>query len=253
MALTDELFAQIGRLVADHAGEAYFVGGCVRDLLRGEPIKDVDFALAGNTHNVGRALADHFHGHVFWLHQEEGVVRVALPEQDGLQIDLCPLRGTLQEDLQARDLTVNAMAIAAREGLHPGAGVLDPTGGRGDLKARRIRFVTPGAPEADPLRTLRALRFKWKLGFELDAETASRVRECVPLLQRVSVERVRDELFQLLSVPAAAEALTECWAFGKNSQACRRTTKRLSALLRLAACAVVKASTPSPMSGSRSS
>lgn len=210
----NELIAEIGRVVAEQGTPAYFVGGCVRDFLRGEPIKDVDLAVSADPHALGKLLAQHFGGHVFWLHQEERVVRVALPEHGGLQVDLNPLRGTLEEDLLARDLTVNAMAVQAQDGLTPGAALLDPAGGRSDLEARRIRFVRPSAPEADPLRTLRALRFKWKLDFTLESQTAERVRECVPLLHRVSVERVRDELFQLLQVAAADRALGECWSYG---------------------------------------
>lgn len=209
-----ELLVEIGNRIAAECPEAYFVGGCVRDLLRGEPIKDVDLALQGDTFRIGKALAREYAGHAFWLHQEEGVVRVVLPEREGLQLDLCPLHGTLQEDLHARDLTINAMAIAASNGLHAGAPVIDTEGGGADLEARVIRFCSPEAPVRDPLRTLRALRFRWKLGFELTDETRDQMQECVPLLSRVSVERVRDELFQLLSIPQAHRALEECLAYG---------------------------------------
>lgn len=217
------LLRDIGRMVAERGREAYFVGGCVRDALRGEPIKDVDFAVAGDPYAAGRAVANAYDGHLFWLRQDEGVARVLLPSHEGLQVDFTPLRGTLEEDLRARDLTINAMAIPAETGLEPGERLVDLFEGRADLAARRIRFVTAAAPEHDPLRTLRALRFRWKLGFELEPETAERVRQCVPLLGRVSTERIRDELFQLLPIGCAAEALAEClecgmapWLFGSE-------------------------------------
>jgi hypothetical protein len=209
-----DLLNDIGSRVAAETSEAYFVGGCVRDLLRSEPLKDIDIALIGDTHAIGRMLARELRGHVFWLHQEEGVVRVALPKHEGLQIDLCPLRGSLDDDLRARDLTINAMAMAVEHGLDAAAPVLDPMGGQADLAGKRVRFCTPASPEADPLRTMRALRFRWKLGFELAEGTADRIRECVPLLSRVSVERIRDELFQFLSIENADEALAECLSFG---------------------------------------
>ncbi|HTE18079.1 MAG TPA: hypothetical protein VK689_06825, partial [Armatimonadota bacterium] len=186
------LLAQIGHTVATHCPEAYFVGGCVRDWLRGDPLKDLDFALVGDPHRVASRVASEYGGHVFWLRQEDEVVRVVLPAHGGLQLDFSPLRGTLEEDLLARDLTINAMAVPAAGGLVPGAEVLDPAGGRDDLAAGVVRFTGPLAPERDPLRTLRALRFRWKLGFTLAEETAARLRECVPLLEQVSVERVRD-------------------------------------------------------------
>lgn len=209
-----DLLREIGGRIAAGTSEAYFVGGCVRDLLRREPLKDIDIALVGDTHAIGRTLAREYEGHVFWLHQEEGVARVALPKHDKLQIDLCPLRGSIVDDLRARDLTINAMAVAASDGLCTEAPLLDPMGGRADLAAKVVRFCTPASPEADPLRTMRALRFRWKLGFELAEGTAERIRECVPLLSRVSVERVRDELFQLLSIENADAALAECLRFG---------------------------------------
>lgn len=209
-----DLLQEIGARIAAECAEAYFVGGCVRDHLRNEPLKDIDVALSGNTHVIGRKLAREYQGHVFWLHEDEGVVRVVLPKQDGLQIDLCPLRGSLDDDLRARDLTINSMAIATPHGLVSDAPVLDPMGGRADLESRLVRFCTPASPENDPLRTMRALRFRWKLGFALADGTADRIRECVPMLARVSVERVRDELFQLLSIDNADEALAETLAFG---------------------------------------
>jgi poly(A) polymerase len=98
--------------------------------------------------------------------------------------------------------------------MAPGAAVIDPAGGRRDLDQRLIRFVRAEAPVKDPLRTLRALRFRWKLDFALAEGTAERIRECVPLLERVSGERIRDELFQLLALPRAAEALDEVLSLG---------------------------------------
>lgn len=204
-----ETLREIGRKAEALCGEAYFVGGCVRDLLRGVPSKDVDLAVSGGSHRLGRALANELGGHVFFLRQEDEVVRVLLPALEGLQIDVSPLRGTLDEDLRARDLTINAMAVPAAAGLEPGAPVIDPAGGRQDLADRLIRFTSPESPVADPLRTMRAFRFRWKLEFAMAPGTLERVRECVPLLRRVSAERLRDELFQLLALPTAPEALAE--------------------------------------------
>lgn len=205
--------------IRDRIGEteAYFVGGCVRDLLLGTPTKDIDLAVAGDTYALGRSLARDPDSHVFWLRQEDQVVRVLLADPEGgaaWQVDVCPLRGTVDEDLRARDLTINALAIPARDGLERGARILDPTGGQADLSAGVVRFASPSAPERDPLRTLRALRFRWKLDFRIEPDTARRTRECVPLLARVSTERIRDELFQLLAMPRAPEALADCLSFG---------------------------------------
>ncbi len=200
--------------IARACPEAYFVGGCVRDLLRSDPIKDVDLTVRGDTYALGKSLAKAFRGHVFWLHQDEQVARVALPELGGLQVDLVPLKDTLEADLLGRDLTINALAIPVEQGLVTGATVVDLCGGKDDLADGVIRFVTPSAPESDPLRCLRALRFRWKLGFSLHPETDAALRACAPLLERVSVERIRDELFQLLALGNADEALQECCDYG---------------------------------------
>jgi tRNA nucleotidyltransferase/poly(A) polymerase len=218
------LLREVGRKAEEVCGDAYFVGGCVRDLLRGVESKDVDLAVAGNAHRLGKLLAGKYEGHVFFLRQEDGAVRVLLPKQGGLQLDLCPLRGTLDEDLHARDLTINAMAVPAAAGLERGAVVIDPTGGHQDLKDRLIRFVSADSPVQDPLRTMRAFRFRWKLDFELAPGTLERIRECVSLLAHVSTERIRDELFQLLTLSNPDRALEEMlqaevgpWLFGAQA------------------------------------
>ena len=65
----NELLDEIGQRVARECEQAYFVGGCVRDLLRGEPIKDVDFVVQGSPRVVGRALREAYDGHVFALRE----------------------------------------------------------------------------------------------------------------------------------------------------------------------------------------
>jgi tRNA nucleotidyltransferase/poly(A) polymerase len=175
------------------------------------PLKDLDFVISGDPNNVGRALVREFGGHVFWLREEEEVARVLL---DGFQLDFTVLRGSLEEDLRARDLTINAMAIPLNAGIANTDAVIDPTGGRADLLVRSLRLPARDAIERDPLRVLRTLRFRWKLDFGIEPETATAMRAGVPLMARVSGERVRDELFQLLELPAAPEALAECVSLG---------------------------------------
>jgi tRNA nucleotidyltransferase/poly(A) polymerase len=230
----------------DGAPEAYFVGGCVRDLLLGDPVRDLDLVVRDHPFEAGKRLARKLDGHVFWLREEESeqAVRVILPGRGNLHVDFTPLRGSIEEDLLARDLTINAMAVPAAGGLAPDAVVLDPAGGRNDIAGRQIRFVSEAAPVRDPLRTLRALRFRWKLGFELAPETRARVRECAGGLAQVSGERIRDELFQLLGLAAAPEAFAEClelglgpWALAAEAPAvlASRSPERMAAVLALLA------------------
>jgi poly(A) polymerase len=201
--------------LADAAGggEAYFVGGCVRDWLMGRPLKDIDLVVAGDPWRVGQALADPLGAHLFWLRQEQGVARVLRPGRGGFQVDLSPLRGPIEADLRARDFTVNAMGVPLAAGLRDGAPVLDPTGGREDLRQRLLRLVGPETLARDPLRLMRAVRLSEELRFQLESETEALVRAAAPSLAAVSPERVRDELFLMLAGRQAARALDRLRAF----------------------------------------
>jgi tRNA nucleotidyltransferase (CCA-adding enzyme) len=108
------------------------------------------------------------------------------------------------EDLARRDFTVNALAF------DPLAGELaDPHGGQDDLAAGIIRAV--GAPEArfgeDGLRALRAVRFAAQLGFRLEPATHDAIRPALPVVRKVSLERVGEELGKLAAAPHVAHAL----------------------------------------------
>lgn len=187
----------------------YFVGGCVRDCLLGLPVKDIDVVVPGSPWETARALSRKLRGAAFWLREEEQVARVALPRDDVDCVDVLPLTLPLHEDLLGRDLTINAMAINLRDGLRPEAPVIDPAGGLKDLAARRIRFPRPDAVERDPLRGMRAIRFRWQFGFRLARGTVGTLRRGAPLLARVSRERIRDEFFQMLRRPSACQAFED--------------------------------------------
>ena len=112
-------------------------------------------------------------------------------------IDVSPLKNDrIEDDLKARDFTVNAIAWDL------GAlALVDPLGGRGDLAARCIRMVMPQAFENDPLRLLRAYRMAATLGFDIEDDTRKAVRKAAPLIRRPAGERIRVELLQLLGAP----------------------------------------------------
>lgn len=205
---------RIGDVARRLPGEVYYVGGCLRDCLLGLPVKDVDLAVSGPVWPAARELARALGGSPFWLREEEEVARVVLRGGRVASVDLTRLVGSVVDDLAARDLTVNAMAVSALHPLAPGSPLIDPTGGLEDLRRRLVRFTSPGAVRRDPLRALRALRFRWQLGFRLAPGTGRLVRAGMALLDRVSMERVRDELFQLLEKPAAAYAVGDALRLG---------------------------------------
>jgi tRNA nucleotidyltransferase/poly(A) polymerase len=183
---------------------AWIVGGAVRDRLLGRrgAAEDVDVALDGDARGAARRIARAAGGAAFELSDAFGGWRVVGPGQ-AWQVDITPLMGgTLEADLAARDLTVNAMA----EPLS-GGDLVDPHGGRADLAARRLRMVSPAAFAADPLRVLRIARLGCELGFAAERETVTAAREHAPGLARVSPERVFAELKRIVVCDAAPAAL----------------------------------------------
>jgi tRNA nucleotidyltransferase (CCA-adding enzyme) len=197
--------------VAGH--EAYLVGGGVRDLLLELPVNDWDVATSAAPRQV-QALFPR----TIPLGIQHGTVAVQLR---GMQVEVTTFRGegaysdgrhpdsvtfvrTLEEDLQRRDFTVNAIALdpLARQ-------VIDPMNGQADLDARLIRAV--GAPLArfseDGLRTMRAVRFAATLEFDVDAQTVEAMARSLESLRKVSRERIRDELLKLLGARAPAVGL----------------------------------------------
>jgi poly(A) polymerase len=183
---------------------AWLVGGAVRDRLlgRGTGDEDLDLAVAGDPRPAARRLARATGAAAFELSDTFGGWRVVGPRH-GWQVDLTPLQGgTLESDLAARDLTVNAMA----EPLH-GGDLVDPHGGRADLAARRLRMVSAAAFDADPLRTLRVARLAIELGFAVDPATGRAARDRAAGLARVAPERVFAELKRIVASDAALAGL----------------------------------------------
>lgn len=182
---------------------ALLVGGAVRDWLRGVAPGDFDWAVPDPA-AAARELAAQEGGSPFPLDEERGYWRVHTPE--GVQHDFVPLPGDVAQDLRRRDFTVNALALT------PQRRVLDPCGGRADLRARRLRMVSEANLRADPLRAWRAVRFEATLGFRLEPQTERAVRQvahdlAAGTLPRPAPERVRDELEALLGHPHAARGV----------------------------------------------
>jgi tRNA nucleotidyltransferase (CCA-adding enzyme) len=183
--------------------EIYLVGGAVRDQQLGCPYKDRDYVVVGAT--VEQMLQQGFTpvGKDFpvFLHPKtKDEYALARTERKsgvgykGFQIHAAP-DVTLEQDLQRRDLTINAMAQSD-------AGLVDPYGGMADLKAKVLRHVSPHFQE-DPLRVLRVARFAARyahLGFVVAPETMSLMREMTQSgeLTELIAERVWQEISRAL-------------------------------------------------------
>ncbi len=194
----------VQRLAAERGVRLWPVGGAVRDALLGRSIHDWDFAVERDALGLARAVADALGGDFYPLDAERDTGRVILTTESGarMELDFAVLRGeTLEADLAARDFTVNALALG-ENGV-----VVDPTGGRDDLQARRVRAVSEWVFRDDPLRLLRAVRIEAELGFEIEPETVGRILRDAPWLAQPSAERIRDEFARLLALPGAAASL----------------------------------------------
>src|SRR6185312_6031128 len=179
---------------------AWIVGGAVRDRLLGRrgAGEDVDIAVERDPKAAARRIARAAGGAAFELSDAFGGWRVVGPGQ-AWQVDVTPLQGgTLEADLAARDLTINAIAEPLR-----GGALVDPYGGRADLEARRLRMVAAAAFAADPLRTLRVARLACELGFAVEPATAAAAREHAAGLAGVAQERVFAELKRIVLSDAA--------------------------------------------------
>lgn len=190
--------------------QAVTVGGAVRDALLGRPAGDWDVATSATPdevmdlfpRTVPTGLA---HGTVTVLtgshdidHVEVTTFRGEGAYSDGRRPDSVSFGVPLEEDLARRDLVVNAIAYAPTR--HQ---LIDPFGGREDLRVGRLRAV--GEPLArfleDGLRVMRAIRFAATLEFSLDEATEAALRPALPALAKVSKERITVELGKLLAAP----------------------------------------------------
>jgi poly(A) polymerase len=181
---------------------AWIVGGAVRDELLGRETDDYDIAVEDDPRSVARAVARAAGGAAFPLSEAFGAWRVVGPRSTW-RLDLVGLvGGGLEQDLAARDFTINAMARPLA-----GGGLIDPHGGARDLRAGRLRMVSERALVADPLRTMRAVRFAVEFGFELEADTARAVAANAEGLAGVAQERVFGELRRVIGGDRPADGL----------------------------------------------
>lgn len=195
----------------------YLVGGAVRDELLGREVKDRDFVVVGAT--AADLLAEGYTqvGADFpvFLHpdtrEEYALARTERGQGRGHRGFACSTQGvTLEEDLRRRDLTVNAMA-RGEDGV-----LVDPFGGREDLRAGVLRHVSEAFTE-DPLRVLRVARFAARYDFVVAGETQSLLRRMVNSgsLATLTPERVAQELMKALGEAKPRrffEVLAECGA-----------------------------------------
>jgi len=199
--------------------QAYFVGGCVRDILLQREPADYDVSTDATPERVEQIFPNSLmvgakFGVVVVMQEpkpsdeiqgasatvEVATFRSDVGYSDGRHPDQVVYSSTPQQDVQRRDFTINALLLDPETNE-----VLDFVGGRDDLRAGIIRAI--GRPEErfreDKLRMLRAVRFAARFGYAIEPETLRAIQRLAPEIGQVSAERVRDELTKLLTEGAA--------------------------------------------------
>ena len=225
---------EIVRTLRECGHQAYFAGGCVRDLLLGREPADYDVATDATPQQVM-----HIFPQTFAVGEQFGVVLVPFRRDDcggtgedarrsiGARgaVEVATFRSDLgysdgrhpdevrfsqdpREDVARRDFTINGMMLDPLVAGHASNAILDFVGGREDLKAGIVRAI--GDPERrfaeDKLRMLRAVRFAARFDYQIDPATMTAIQKLAPQIHQVSCERVREELTKMLTEGRARRA-----------------------------------------------
>ncbi len=195
---------EFSRILKENGYECYVVGGAVRNALMGKKVEDYDIATNATPKEVKtlfkRVIETGIkHGTVTVLFKglklEVTTFRTESDYSDGRHPDRVQFVPSIYEDLKRRDFTVNAIAYDPISKK-----IIDPHSGIEDIRRKTIRAI--GRPEErfheDGLRVLRACRFAAQLGFKIEKATLSGIAKSVNTIDKVSRERIRDELIKIL-------------------------------------------------------
>lgn len=234
MNLAPQLKHPVFRTISEQAAKlnenAYVIGGYVRDLLLNRADKDIDIVCEGSGTELAEAVA-----------KSLGVKKVTIFKNfktahfrfDDLDVEFVGARkesyrahsrkpivedGTLEEDQNRRDFTINALAISLNDQNY--GEVIDPFDGLGHLKKQLLQ--TPLDPDEtfsdDPLRMMRGVRFAAELGFRIDSKALTAMKRNRERLNIVSMERINVELNRILAAPQPSVGLKLLFSTGLLDQ-----------------------------------
>ncbi len=212
--LNNEIFKQITEVATKTGQETYVVGGYVRDLFLKRPSKDIDIVTLGSgirlAEEVAKMLKPRPRVTVFknfgtaQLKFKNFEVEFVSARKESYRHDSRKPdveQGTLEDDQNRRDFTINALAIGLNPSNH--GKLMDPFNGLRDLKEKIIR--TPLDPSLtfsdDPLRMMRAIRFSTQLDFEIAPQTLQAIAGNRERIKIVSAERIADEINKIMLAP----------------------------------------------------
>lgn len=194
--------------------EIYLVGGGVRDLLLNRIVHDCDFTTNATPEEIQKLLPESFYDNIFgtvgtMVGDEKYEITTYRGEQgysDNRRPDSVWWGKSLEEDLKRRDFTINAMAIGTTTA---NLELIDLFYGQKDLENKIIRAV--GNPNErfgeDALRMMRAVRFSAQLGFAIEPQTFKAIQDNSQLVNKISKERIKEELFRILSSDHPSEGI----------------------------------------------
>lgn len=208
--LNHPVFKVAAQIVEEQGLEAYVIGGYVRDLLLKRPSKDIDIVVVGNGLHLAKDIATKLRvkkvslfknfGTAHFKYKDLDVEFVGARKESYRKDSRKPIveDGTLEDDQNRRDFTINALAIS----LSPKnfGELIDPFGGLEDLENGILR--TPLDPDMtysdDPLRMMRAIRFATQLNFKIEPNSLKSIRENAERLNIISRERITEELNKII-------------------------------------------------------
>lgn len=207
-----KIFERIAKAAQELNYPCYLIGGFVRDKILERPTKDADFVCVGDALKLAEHASKFFKPHPKLSYFKNfGTAHFKMP--DGFDLEFVGARkesyrshsrnpeveqGTVEDDQNRRDFTINALAISLNKGDY--GKLVDPFNGQDDLKQQLIR--TPLDPDTtfsdDPLRMMRAIRFATQLKFHIYPETFHSIEKNADRISIVSKERITDELNKII-------------------------------------------------------
>lgn len=236
------LLGRIATCLQRNRGDAYLVGGAVRDLIMARKIIDLDIVLTSRLKAMVQALSSNLNGRVRFY--PEFYTASIVPEQ-GMRLDLSQARSefyskpaalpavlpsNLLWDLFRRDFTINAIAVCLNQ--YDFGTIIDPFGGVNDIRRKKVRIIHRRSFVDDPTRIFRAVRYSSRLGFDIERTTKQLMKMAVHAGYQdlLSGERIRNELFLIMAEPTWLKAVVELRKLGilKLSEEVCRNLRRIN-------------------------
>ena len=221
--LSADQFRLVGQMqeIAGAAGVGlYLTGGAVRDMLTGNPVRDLDFTIEGPALKIAKTAAQKLGGEILSSDESRKSAELRFPGGVTAEIGMAHTErfaksgarpqitaATIHEDLRTRDFTINAIAFSLNKASL--ALLIDPANGVGDLERKEIRAIHNYSFYDEPSRMLRMVRFRIRMGYALDERTKLQYENSreADMLSRITPEALRAELIHISAEPLVHDVI----------------------------------------------